>query len=119
MAEITGRNGGFVILDPASPAGSLVDDLRRAGVLVYTVTARDYAQACGWLYDAVKNAEVRHLGQEELDEAVAGRPDAGSRRRFRLGSPQARSSDITPLVSATLACWGFRTYGGDLAGSVW
>lgn len=118
MVEITGRNGGFVVIDPASPAGTLVDDLRRAGVLVYTVTARDYAQACGWLYDAVKNSEVRHLGQEELDAAVAG-----ARLRDLVGGfawdRRKPLSDITPLVSATLACWGFRTYGGDVTGAIW
>jgi hypothetical protein len=80
------------------------------------VTAREYAQACGWLYDAVKNAEVRHLGAARARRGGSGCPDAGPGRRVRLGPPQARLSDITPLVAVTLACWGFRTYGGDSGG---
>lgn len=118
LAEKTGTHGGFVVIDPASPAGSLVDDLKASGVLVYTVTARDYAQACGWLYDAVKDRTVRHLGQAELDTAVTG-----ARLRDLVGGfawdRRNPLADITPLVSATLACWGHRTYGGDLSEAVW
>jgi hypothetical protein len=118
MAAITARNGGSVVVDPASPAGSLIDDLRAAGVKVWTVGAREYAQACGWLFDAVQNKEVRHLGQPELDEAAAStklRTLAGG-FAWDLRKPLA---DITPLVAVTLACWGYRTYGGSVVDSVW
>jgi hypothetical protein len=118
MAGIAARNGGSVVIDPASPAGSLIDDLQAAGVKVWTVQARDYAQACGWLFDAVQNKEVRHLGQPELDSAAAGtrlRTLAGG-FAWDLRKPLA---DITPLVAVTLACWGYRTYGGSLVDSVW
>ncbi|HET6914873.1 MAG TPA: hypothetical protein VFH56_02170 [Acidimicrobiales bacterium] len=118
LAEITARNGGSVVIDPSSPAGSLIDDMQAAGVKVWTVTARDYAQACGWLFDAVQNKEVRHLGQPELDEAVTGaqlRTLAGG-FAWDLRKPL---SDITPLVAVTLACWGYRTYGGSIVDSVW
>jgi hypothetical protein len=128
MAQIAARNGGSVVIDPSSPAGSLIDDLQAAGVKVWTVTARDYAQACGWLFDAVQNKEVRHLpaappapggpSDPELAEAVAGtqlRTLAGG-FAWDLRKPLA---DITPLVAVTLACWGFRTYGGSVLDSVW
>ena len=118
MAAITVRNGGSVVVDPASPAGSLIDDLHAAGVKVWTVQAREYAQACGWIFDAVQNKEIRHLGQPELDEAVTGtqlRTLAGG-FAWDLRKPL---SDITPLVAVTLACWGYRTYGGSLVDSVW
>lgn len=119
LVEKTRRNGGAVVIDPGSPAGSLIEDLKKAGVHVLEVTARDYAQACGWLYDAVKDGEVRHLPESELDSAVAGaqmRELAGAFAWDR----KKQTADITPLVAVTLACWGFRTYGGlDLAGAVW
>jgi len=118
LAEVTARNGGSVVIDPGSPAGSLVDDLKQAGVRVHTVSARDYAQACGWIYDAVQNRDVRHLGQPELDVAVR---DAQLRTLSGAFAWDLRKplSDITPLVAVTLACWGHRTYGGNLADSVW
>jgi hypothetical protein len=115
----TQEHGGDVVIDPASPAGSLIDDLKNAGVRVHTITAREYAQACGWLFDAVKDTQVRHLPQPELDSAVRD-----ARTRDLAGGfawdRRKSSADITPLVAVTLACWGFRTFGGgDLAGSVW
>jgi hypothetical protein len=117
-ARLTAEHGGSVAIDPASPAGSLVDDLKAAGVRVHTLTARDYAQACGWLYDAVKNAEVRQLGDPQLDAAVRD-----ARMRDLAGGfawdRKKSTADITPLVAVTLACWGYRTYGGDIAGAVW
>jgi phage terminase large subunit-like protein len=118
LTRITAENGGFVVIDPASPAGSVIEDLKAAGVRVYTVTAREYAQACGWLYDAVKGAEIRHLGQAELDSSVhdARMRDLAGGFAWDRRKPL---SDITPLVAVTLACWGSRTYGGDLAGAVW
>jgi hypothetical protein len=106
------------VIDPASPAGTLVDDLRAAGVRVHTVTAREYAQACGWLYDAVKGSEVRHLGDPELDAAVRDARPRDLAGGFAWDRKKS-SADITPLVAVTLACWGYRTYGGDIAGSVW
>lgn len=118
LTEKTRKWGGSVVIDPASPANTLTDDLVKAGVKVHKVTARDYAAACGWLYDAVKNKEIRHLGQEELDVSVrdAVLRDLAGGFAWDRKKPL---SDITPLVAVTLACWGHRTYGGDIAGSVW
>jgi hypothetical protein len=119
LAEITARNGGSVVVDPASPAGSLIDDLQKAYVRVHVVSARDYAQGCGWLFDQVRDGDVRHLPQPELDMAVAGAKTRELAGAFAWDRRKP-SSDITPLVAVTLAAWGFRTFGGaDLAGSVW
>lgn len=118
LARMTARNGGSVVIDPGSPAGSLIDDLRGAGVRVHTSTARDYAQACGWVFDAVQNKELRHLDDPVLGAAVAAadlRTLAGG-FAWDLRAPRA---DITPLVAVTLACWGHRTYCGDPSEAVW
>jgi phage terminase large subunit-like protein len=118
MTRISLEHGGSVVIDPASPAGTLVGDLERAGVRVHTVSARDYAVACGRLYDAVKNAEVRHLGDGLLDAAVRD-----ARTRDLAGGiawdRKKSSADITPLVSVTLAYWGFQSFGGDPSGQIW
>ena len=118
LIRLAHDHGGSVVIDPSSPAGTLVDDLERAGVKVHTVTAREYAQACGWMFDAVQNKEVRHLGQPDLDAAVR---DAQLRTlaggfAWDLRAPR---SDITALVAVTLACWGYRTFGGDLSEAIW
>lgn len=118
MARLTREHGGSAVIDPASPAGSLIDDLKRAGVRVYTVGAREYAQACGWVFDAVQHKELRHLGDSALDAAVGNaelRTLAGG-FAWDLRAPRV---DITPLVAVTLACWGHRTYGGDISEAVW
>jgi len=93
-----------VVVDPASPAGSLLVDLAAAGVQTETVTARDYAQACGQLFDAVIAADVAHLEQPVLSQAVV------AARKRPLGDAWAwarkTGGDISPLVAVTLSHWG-------------
>jgi hypothetical protein len=114
-----------VIVDPAGAAGSLVPELEEAGFssvgatadpapsgrTLVKPTARDAAQACGLLYDAVTDAgSLRHLGQPELAAALAGatrRPLGDAWAWDRKGS----GVDITPLVAATLAHWGLAARG--------
>jgi phage terminase large subunit-like protein len=102
------RNCALVI-DPTGQAGSLIAPLEEAGVEVIKPTARDMAQACGQFYEAaVDSRTLRHLGQPELATALAGaqrRPLADAWAWSRKGS----SVDLGPLVSSTLACWGFTT----------
>jgi hypothetical protein len=93
-----------VICDGASPAASLIPELEQAGVTVTTVTASEHAAACGLLFDAVDNDELRHLGTHELSAAVAGavkRPLGEAWAWSRKNS----TVDISPLVAVTLAHW--------------
>ena len=93
-----------VVVDPGAPAGSLLVDLAAAGVQTETVSAREYAQACGQVFDAIEARSVAHLEQPILNLAVR------SARKRVLGDAWAWSrkagSDITPLVSVTLALYG-------------
>lgn len=94
-----------VVCDASGPASSLIVALEAAGIPVVTVTAKEYAQACGHLYDQVDQGRLRHLGSAELANAVAGaatRPLGDAWAWSRKSS----SVDITPLVAATLALWG-------------
>jgi phage terminase large subunit-like protein len=92
------------IVDPGSPAGSLMVDLAAAGVQTNTVTAREYAQACGQFYDAVVEGQVRHLEQPVLNLAVF------AARKRPLGDAWAwarkTGGDISPLVAVTLSHYG-------------
>jgi hypothetical protein len=79
---------------------------------VVPVNAKDQAQACGMLYDAVEQDAFRHLGEQALTSAVKGavkRPlsDAWAWSRKNSGV------DISPLVAVTLAGWGWQTIGAS------
>jgi hypothetical protein len=97
-----------VVCDASGPAGSLLAELQQLGIEVTSVSAKEHAQACGMLFDAVDQAVVRHLGSAELAAAIAGA------RRRPLGDSWAWSRkdstvDISPLVASTLALWGSLT----------
>lgn len=94
-----------VVIDTAGPAASLIEPLRARGVLVTTTGTQQYGAACGMFYDATTDNELRHAGQPALASAVA------AARKRRMGESWAwnrkdATSDITPLVSSTLALYG-------------
>lgn len=98
-----------IVLDPAGPAGQLIEPLRKAGITVREVTTREAVQACGQFLTAVLDRVPRHTGQPELDKAVANadRRDVGD--GGWLWSRKRSSVDITPLVAVTLARWAALT----------
>jgi hypothetical protein len=112
-----------VILDASGAVSSLVPELIKAlkededGNLLLglpdkelvLVNAREHAQACGMIYDAVDQDTLRHLGTTELTAAIAGavkRPLGDSWAWSRKNS----TIDICPLVAITLALWGSQTH---------
>jgi hypothetical protein len=73
-------------------------------------TVREVAGAAGAFYDLVADGGLRHLGQHQLDAAVAGavqRPLADAWAWSRRGSTVV----VCPLVAATLASWGHAAHG--------
>jgi hypothetical protein len=93
-----------LLVDPRSPAGSLIEELAEAGVAVELVDGTEYAQSCGALAIAVGDGKLRHIGQAPLRSAIV----LAAQRR--LGDAWAWSrvnsgADITPLVAVSLA-WG-------------
>jgi phage terminase large subunit-like protein len=94
-----------VVIDGASPAASILDDLARAKIKVTTTNARDMAASCGTFYDGVMEGWLRHIDQPQLNLALS------VARKRSLGDAWAwnrknAASDITPLVAVTLALWG-------------
>lgn len=96
-----------LVVDVGSPAAAIVDDLVQAKLKVTTPTVRDVGAACARFVDGIRLGEVRHIGQAQLDLALA------VARKRQLGSTglwawnrKNTASDITPLVAATLALWG-------------
>lgn len=79
----------------------------RVQVTLAAAEGRDMAIASGQFFDAVMGREVRHVGQTQLDVALSvarKRPLAGGWAWNRKDA----LSDITPIVSVTLALWGAR-----------
>jgi hypothetical protein len=95
-----------VVIDGASPAASIIDDLRQRKIKVTTTSASDMAAACGTFYDGAMDGWLHHIDQPQLNAALSV-----ARKRAILGDRWAwnrknAASDITPLVAATLALWG-------------
>ena len=102
-----------VVIDPGGPAAPLIDDLRAVGVDVSEVTGRTLTQACGALLEDIAEGRFRHLGQAQLDGAVA----AAKRRQVGDAWTWARrdtASDISPLVAVTLARSGLAKWRAEV-----
>ncbi len=93
----------------------LVAELRREGVEVYALSAGEYAQACGGLFDVVEQGRVRHRQQVELEAAVRG----AAKRQLEgawAWSWRGASADLTPLTTVTCALFGLVTFDAPMAG---
>jgi hypothetical protein len=115
------------VLDGAGPVGAIIADLKALGWIVLTSTAeippnhkggvivqpvaREVAQGCGMFYRGVMDTRtLTHHDQPALAAALSvaiTRPLGDAWAWDRKGS----GSDITPLVAATLACWGLAVRG--------
>lgn len=105
MAEIQARWGGKVAIATGSPAWSLEEDLRAAKIDLLPVGGGEHAQACGDFYDAVVDRQLHHIGQGELDSAVAGADRKYYSADAWLWARRTSLVDISPLVAVTLAHW--------------
>lgn len=96
--------------DGKSPGAALLGTLKNLGVEVEAWTLDDHARACGVFFDCVENETLRHLGTQDLDNAVRGAAKRSVGDRW-LWSRRESQVDITPLVAATLALG--RLIGGE------
>jgi hypothetical protein len=106
------------VIDVGGPAGSLVTQLENEGLRIVKPTVGEVAQSCGQFYDAATDSRtLRHLGdvpsQRPLRQALAGAQKRPLRDAWAWDRKHP-SVDISPLVAATLAAWGFTTYGMEL-----
>jgi hypothetical protein len=96
-----------VVVLRTGAAASLIKDLEAAKVNVYPPADVEYAQACGLFQEAFTELDtVRHFDQPSLNKAVAG----ARKRELAEGgwrwSRKLSTSDVSPVVAATLALWG-------------
>lgn len=105
FAELRAKWGPVTcVVDGRSAAGSFIGDLQALDIDVVEATTTDVIRFTGAFYDACQlgKASLRHLGQPELNEAVAGSVQrmVGDAWLFDRKKPTA---DITPLVAVALA----------------
>jgi hypothetical protein len=96
-----------VVIDSASPASSLVPELKARKVRVVVTSANNMAQACGLLEDRLSSQSITHASQRSITDAILSarrRPirDAGGWALDRSDP----TSQIYPIVAATLALFG-------------
>lgn len=99
-----------VVVDAASAAASLVDQLEQKRIRVTVTGSKQMREACGGFFDAVVDRKFWHLDQTALNVALAG----ASKRELEgawAWNRKTAESDITPLVAATLALWGLSASG--------
>jgi len=94
-----------VVIDGASPAASLIDELSKRKIKVTTTGPREMAQACGSFFDGAVEGWLHHIDQPQLNAAL------GAARKRPLQDAWAwnrknSALDITALVACTLALWG-------------
>jgi hypothetical protein len=110
--EIAKANPGCAfVIDKGTQAIGYIDELEAAGVELLLPQAREYAEACGFLIDAINGVgsepKFVHNGQKALDAAVAG---VSQRVLQDLWAWDKRNPTvhISPLVAVTLAHWGHK-----------
>lgn len=101
-----------VALHPRSQAAVLIPALDRAGVEWVPLTSSDQGAACAWFTEAV-NAPgeqlVEHLGQPELDAAVANARTRMTAGEVELWDARDASVDISPLRACSIAAHRWQT----------
>ena len=101
-----------VVVDAAGHEGSIIADLEDAGVQVTSPGPRDVAQAYGQFYDAATDSQsLRHRNQEALNTALAGAVTRDIGDGGKAWGRRASGADISPVVAATSALWGFLKFG--------
>lgn len=99
------REAGFAPPEDASEP--------RRGDLAIAVGS-DMSAACGQMIDATRQTSFRHVGQPQLDTAVSGAQTKVTGDTIAWSRKDA-DTDICPLVSLTVARWGFLARVGALA----
>ena len=106
LIEIISRQRiAAVALDPSSAAGSLIPDLKTAGIEVLTPNVRQVCQACTSLHDAVMTEDAKQLRHRSNDRLTAAAVEATKHKVGDSWRWDRYDSDVSPLYAVTLARW--------------
>jgi hypothetical protein len=94
-----------VVIDPKSPALTLIEPLREAGVTVYEPSFDELRISTGHLYDAVGSGQARHRKRPDLTEAVAHAAMRTSGDAWLFD--RRTGMDTTAIIGAAVALAGY------------
>ena len=123
-----------IVIDPSSPTGGLIDDLRRRwvdddgkehpGFEPVIMSSQEVGAAAGDMFDALRDDTTRHCKTRAVETAIKGavKRELGDGGWTYGRSRSAREAiDITPAVACTNARWALsivrKAY--DIMGSLW
>ena len=89
-------------MSPNSPAKAWKAELLEAGVRLDELTPAEYAEACGHISAKVLEGVLRHRGEIDMDNAVAGLSTRSS-GDVETWSRRSSKVNIAPFVAATCA----------------
>lgn len=93
-------------IDPTGDAGQIMADIKRTAMAnLEVVDTRTMAAACGRFHQGVIDRVIRHADQQLLNAAVEG-ADKRTLDDSWAWKRRTSTTDISPLVAATLAAWG-------------
>lgn len=105
MAELYAKHEiAEVVCDGFGPAAAIARAIDDAGITIKRLDSGDYGKACGLFVDSVGEKTLRHLGQEELNNAIRGAKPRPLVDRWAWSRTKS-TIDISPLVAATLALY--------------
>jgi hypothetical protein len=109
LQEMERNNPSVIVVDDKAVA----EAAEEAGLVIHRANATDMVTGCGLLFDGVAGADhagrdVRHIGQPELTDAVAGavKRDVGGSWAW---ARRDLAVDVTPLAAVSLALFGHST----------
>jgi hypothetical protein len=106
VAELVERHDPIAVRCTGRASEALRPQFEELGLPMESANTAEYAHACGVFYDRVDQATVRHLGATELRAAIKGATKRESDDAWTW-SRKNSAIDISPLVAATLALYGF------------
>ena len=101
-----------VVMDAFSPLRSVQPLLLKKGMKVRVLDASEWGQACMGLHDAVRDGEMTHFDQTQLNLSVLGavKEAMGKGGAWKFAR-QSVDVDLGPVVSATCALFGAIKFG--------
>lgn len=109
-------NPAAIMLDAGAAAGTMLQDVKDAGVRTRQIAYKDIGRASGQFLDAIRERDLTHVGSagpvgevDYLSLAVANaamKPMGDS--LWKWVPAKGATESISALVAATLALWGHR-----------
>lgn len=96
-----------IVLFPGGQAGLLIPELITAGIEYSALSTQEVGQSCAAFQTGVRDGTIEHVGQSELDAAVANAKTKFS-GEAELWFRKDPTIDISPLVAVSTAAfrWG-------------